>query len=79
LRLIVGRGMVLTAFGIAAGIAGSVALTRFIASMLFGVTATDALTFALITALLAAVALVACFVPARRATKVDPMIALRFE
>jgi putative ABC transport system permease protein len=79
LKMIVGRGMLLTALGIAFGFAGSLVLTRLMASMLFGVTATDPLTFALITALLASVALVACLVPAWRATKVDPMIALRFE
>lgn len=79
LSLIIRRGMLLTALGIVAGLAGSLALTRFIASMLFGVTATDAVTFVLITVLLSVVALVACLIPARRATKVDPMIALRFE
>jgi putative ABC transport system permease protein len=79
LRLVVGRGMFLTALGVALGAAGSLALTRFIAAMLFGVKATDAATFAAIAALLAAVALLACLVPARRATRVDPMIALRHE
>jgi putative ABC transport system permease protein len=79
LRLVVGRGMLLAAFGVAAGLAGSLALTRFIAAMLFDVQATDAATFAAITALLAGVALLACLIPALRAARVDPMIALRHE
>jgi predicted permease len=79
LKLVVGRGMALTAIGIAVGVFGSFALTRFIASMLFGVKATDPATFASIALLLASVALFACLVPARRATRVDPMIALRYE
>jgi putative ABC transport system permease protein len=79
LRLIVGRGMLLTAFGVTCGLAASFALTRFITSLLFGVTVTDPLTFAAITTLLSAVALIACLIPARRAAKVDPMIALRYD
>ncbi|MDQ3906790.1 MAG: FtsX-like permease family protein, partial [Acidobacteriota bacterium] len=79
LRLVVGRGMFLAALGVAAGLAGSLALTRFIAALLFDVKATDAATFAAITALFAAVVLLACLVPALRASRVDPMIALRHE
>jgi predicted permease len=79
LKLIVAKGMSLTGIGIAAGIAGALALRQFVASLLYGVTATDSLTFTSIALLLAVVALVACWIPGRRATKVDPMIALRSE
>jgi putative ABC transport system permease protein len=78
-RIAVGEGAMIVAFGLAAGLVGSLLLTRFLQSMLFDVKATDPLTFAAISALLAAVALAACFVPARRATKVDPLVALRHE
>jgi putative ABC transport system permease protein len=79
LKLAVGEGAILVAFGLFAGLLGSLALTRFLQTMLFNVKATDPITFAVISALLATVALGACFVPARRATRVDPLFALRHE
>ncbi|HYY56582.1 MAG TPA: ABC transporter permease [Pyrinomonadaceae bacterium] len=79
LKMIVGQGLKLIAVGLFIGVAGALLLTRLMSSLLFGVTATDPLTFAGVSALLAAVALLACFIPARRATKVDPMVALRYE
>jgi len=77
--MVVGRGMLLTSIGAAAGVALSLALTRLMSGMLFGVGAKDPLTFVCVSLLLAGVALMACYVPARRATKVDPMVALRCE
>jgi predicted permease len=79
LKLIVGKGMVLTLIGVTAGLAGSFALTRLLAEMLFRVSATDTVTFVIVPVGLIVVALFACYLPARRATKVDPLIALRYE
>jgi putative ABC transport system permease protein len=79
LRLVLGDGAKLVFFGIAIGIAGAIALTRVMTSLLFEVKATDPETFAVVAVLLAIVALAACYVPTRRAMLVDPVIALRYE
>jgi putative ABC transport system permease protein len=78
-RLVVGEGMKMAGAGVALGLIASLALTRLMTGLLFGISATDPLTFAMIALLLVFVALLACYIPARRATTVDPMIALRYE
>ena len=78
-RLVLARGLVLTWGGLAIGIIGALALTRLMASLLYGVGARDPATMVWVGVLLVAVALVACYVPARRATKIDPLVALRAE
>ena len=77
LGMIVGQGLRTILIGVAAGAVGALAITRAIQTLLFGVDATDPLTFAAVTTLLIAVATAACYLPARRATRVDPMVALR--
>jgi putative ABC transport system permease protein len=79
LKLIVGKGIALALIGVTAGLAGSLALTRVMSGLLFGVSATDAGTFLVVSTGLTVVALLACYIPARRATKVDPLVALRYE
>jgi putative ABC transport system permease protein len=79
LRLVVGQGMKLAMLGVGVGIAGALAFTRVLSGLLFNVSATDPLTFVGVSTLLALVALLACYVPARRAMNVDPMVALRCE
>jgi putative ABC transport system permease protein len=79
LRLVLVQFMRLTVVGVVLGLIGAYALTRLMTSLLFGVTATDVTTFALVALTLSLVALIACLIPARRATKVDPLIALRYE
>jgi ABC-type antimicrobial peptide transport system permease subunit len=79
LRLVLGHGLRLIFIGVGLGLAASFALTRYLNSALLGVTSTDALTFSGVAVLLCAVALFACFIPARRAMRVDPMVALHYE
>jgi putative ABC transport system permease protein len=79
LKLMIRNGMSLALIGVAAGLAGAYGVTRLLASLLFGVSPTDFLTFGSVTLGLLLVALLACYIPARRATKVDPLVALRYE
>ena len=79
LKMVVKTGMSLAAIGVVAGLVGSFAITRLMASLLFGISPTDVVTFTLVAAGLLLVALLACYIPARRATKVDPLVALRYE
>jgi len=79
LKLVVSQGMILVAIGVALGLIGAVALTRVMSSLLFNVTPKDPLTFAVVALFLPLVAFIACYLPARRGTKVDPLVALRYE
>ena len=79
LQLVLRRGMVLATIGVAVGLAAAFGLTRLLASLLFEVKPTDAFTFSAVTLILIAIALLASYIPARRATKVNPLVALRYE
>jgi len=79
LKLVIGQGMLLAGIGLGIGLVAAFAVTRIMASLLFGVSATDPLTYLGLAALLGAIAFLACYIPARRATKVDPVTALRAE
>jgi putative ABC transport system permease protein len=78
-KMILGQGMMLTLIGMAAGLLGAFALTRLMTSMLFTVKPTDPITFTTVALLLLLIALIACYIPGRRATKVDPVNSLRYE
>ena len=79
LRLVVGQGLLLAGIGVAIGLAASFGVTRVMSSLLYGVKATDIATFAAVAVVLSGVAALACYIPARRATRVDPIIALRHD
>ena len=79
LRLVIGNGLKLMAIGVGLGLVGAYVLTRALTSLLSGISPTDPVTFIFVSLLLIAVALVATYIPARRATKVDPLVALRYE
>jgi ABC-type antimicrobial peptide transport system permease subunit len=79
LRLILGQGAMLALIGVAIGVAAAFGLSRFLSSLLYGVKPTDLLTFLGVTIMLVLVTLLACYIPARRAMRVDPMVALKYE
>lgn len=79
IRMVVGKGLLLTTIGVAIGLAGAVAVSRALESLVFGVSTTDPLTFVVVSLLLAAVAIAACYLPARKAAAADPLVALRAE